>query len=364
MSQLFSPIRLRALELPNRIVVSPMCQYAADEGRMQDWHLMHLGQFAMGAAGLVFTEATHVSPEGRITLRCAGLWNDAQEAEMRRIFDFCRSWGVAKLGVQLAHAGRKASCTTQLQGNNSLTEAEGAWQTVAPSALPYRDDWHIPAALDRAGMDKVRDDFVAATERCLRLGVDVLELHGGHGYLLNQFFSPLSNRRDDDYGGSLEKRLRFPLEVFEAVRRAWPEDRPLGMRISAVDWVEGGTTIEDTIAFARALEDLGCDFVDITSGGIDPRQKIEVGPGYQVGLAAAVKREVEMPVMAVGMITGAQQAEAVIAEGQADFVMLARGMMYDPRWAWHAARELGAETAYPDQYVRCIPQRWPQAFGR
>jgi len=362
-SQLFSPIRLRDLELPNRIVVSPMCQYVAEEGCMHDWHLMHLGQFAMGAAGLVFTEATHVSAVGRITPRCAGLWNDRQEAALGRVLDFCRTWGVAKLGVQLAHAGRKASCRTPQDGGRPLNAEEGAWPTLGPSTLPYAPDWHLPQALDRAGMSAIREEFVQATERCRRLGVDVLELHAGHGYLLNQFFSPLSNRRDDDYGGSLEKRLRYPLEVFEAVRRAWPAEKPLGVRISAVDWVEGGTTIEDTVAFARALADLGCDFVDITSGALDHRQKIEVGPGYQVGFAAAVKKAVSIPVMAVGMINRAQQAEAIIADGQADFVMLARGMMYDPRWAWHAARELGAETAYADQYLRCIPARWPQAFA-
>ncbi|MDJ0937297.1 MAG: NADH:flavin oxidoreductase/NADH oxidase [Kiloniellales bacterium] len=363
MSQLFSPIRLRDLELPNRIVVSPMCQYVAEEGCMHDWHLMHLGQFAMGAAGLVFTEATHVSAVGRITPRCAGLWNDDQEAALRRVLDFCRTWGVAKLGVQLAHAGRKASCHTPADGSRPLSAEEGAWPTLGPSALPYAPDWHLPQALDRAGMTAIRDEFVGATERCRRLEVDVLELHAGHGYLLNQFFSPLSNRREDDYGGSLEKRLRYPLEVFEAVRQAWPAEKPLGVRISAVDWVEDGTTIQDTIAFARALEDLGCDFVDITSGALDHRQKIEVGPGYQVGFAAAVRRAVSIPVMAVGMINRARQAEAIIAEGQADFVMLARGMMYDPRWAWHAAQELGAETAYAEQYVRCMPARWPQAFA-
>ena len=362
MSQLFSPIFLRGLELPNRIVVAPMCQYAAEEGSMNDWHLMHLGQFALGGAGLVFTEAIHVSAEGRITPRCAGLWDDAQERATARVLDFCRSWGLAKLGVQLAHAGRKASCHTPLKGRRPLAMTEGAWPIVGPSALPYAPGWHVPTELDRAGMTGIREDFVQATERCLRLDVDVLELHVGHGYLLNQFFSPLSNKRGDAYGGSLEKRMRFPLEVFEAVRRAWPMARPLGVRISAVDWIEGGTTIEDTVAFAQALEDLGCDFIDLTSGGVAPQQTVEVGPSYQVGFSAAVKEAVEIAVMAVGMINRARQAEAIIAEGRADLVMLARGMMYDPRWAWHAARELEVEIAYPDQYVRCHPARWPQAF--
>ena len=211
-------------------------------------------------------------------------------------------------------------------------------------------------------MTKIREEFVAATERCVRLGFDCLELHNAHGYLLNQFLSPLANQRSDEYGGNLEKRLRYPQEVFEAVRAAWPADKPLGVRISAVDWVEGGTTVEDSIAFARTVQDLGCDFIDVSSGGVDHRQKIMVGPGYQVAFAAAIKQAVEIPVMAVGMITKPRQAEAIIADGQADFVMLARGAMYDPRWAWHAAQELGAETAYPPQYKRAIPARWPQAF--
>lgn len=358
MSALFSAVKLRDLALSNRIVVSPMCQYVARDGCMHDWHLMHLGQFAMGAAGLVFTEAVHVSAIGRITPGCAGLWTDEQEAAMRRIVDFCRTWGVARIGVQLAHAGRKAACHIPLAGGRPLAEGEGAWQTVAPSAVPYAPDWPAPDALDGAGLAQVKAEFVASAQRCVRIGVDTVELHAGHGYLLNQFFSPLSNRRTDEYGGSLENRMRFPLEVFEAVRAVWPEDRPLGIRISAVDWVEGGTTIDDTIGFSQALAARGCDYIDITSGGVDSRQKIETGPGYQVGFARAVRQAVHIPVMAVGMITDAQQAEAVIAEGDADFVMLARGMMDDPRWAWHAAQSLGADTAYPDQYVRCRPDYW------
>ncbi len=358
MSALFSPIKLRDLALSNRVVVSPMCQYVARDGCMHDWHLMHLGQFAMGAAGLVFTEAVHVSAVGRITAGCAGLWTDEQEAAMARIVDFCRTWGVARMGVQLAHAGRKASCHVPLDGGRPLAPEEGAWQTVAPSPVPYAEDWPVPEALETSGMAKVKAEFVSAAERCLRLGVDTMELHAGHGYLLNQFFSPLSNHRTDMYGGSLENRTRFPLEIFDAVRAVWPENRPLGIRVSAVDWVEGGSTLDDTIAFSQALEARGCDYIDITSGGVDARQRIKTGPGYQVGFARAVRQAVGIPVMAVGMITDAEQAEAVIAGGDADFVMLARGMMDDPRWAWHAARTLGAETDYPDQYVRCRPDYW------
>ncbi len=358
MSKLFSPIHLRELELRDRIVVSPMCQYSADDGVMNDWHLMHLGQLSMGAGALLFTEATHVSAQGRISPRCAGLWNDAQQAAMQRVVTFCRTHGVAKLGIQIAHAGRKASTNPPLKGSQPLTEEEGAWQTVGPSPVGFAPDWHVPHELDGAGMDQVKQEFVQATERSAALGFDVMDLHGGHGYLLNQFFSPLSNQRTDAYGGSVEKRIRFPLEVFEAVRAVWPKEKPMGVRISAVDWVEGGTSVEDTIAFAQALEELGCDFIDITSGGVDHRQKITTGPGYQVEFASAVKQKIGIPVMAVGLIVRPQQAEDIISDGHADFVMLARGVMDDPHWTWHAAQALGAETVYPDQYVRCAPHLW------
>ena len=354
-SALFSEVALRDLTIANRIVVSPMCQYNADDGCANDWHIMHLGQFSMGAGGLVVTEANHVSPEGRISPRCLGLYSDACEAAIKRIVDFCKRYGVAAIGTQLAHAGRKASTAIPLDGSGSLSVDEGAWQTVAPSALAYTEGWHVPAELDRAGLEKVKRDFVAATERADRAGFDLIELHAAHGYLLHQFCSPLSNRRSDEYGGSLENRMRFPLEVFEAMRRVWPEDKPLGARITGHDWVEGGWELDDAVAFARALKDLGCDFVDVTSGGVDPRQKIETGPGYQVPFAEKVRREAEIHTWAVGLITEARQAEKIIAEGQADMVALARGVMRDPRWAWHAAEELGAETPWPDMYIRAAP---------
>ena len=358
MSKLFSPIHLRDLELRDRIVVSPMCQYTADDGVMNDWHLMHLGQLSMGAGALLFTEATHVSAQGRISPGCAGLWNDEQQAAMQRVVAFCQTHGVAKLGTQIAHAGRKASCNTPLNGSAPLAANEGAWQTVGPSPVGFAPDWHVPEELDRAGLDRVKQEFVQAARRSDEIGFDVLELHGGHGYLLNQFFSPLSNQRSDDYGGTVDKRIRYPLEVFEAVRAAWPAEKPLGVRISAVDWVEGGTSVEDTIVFAQALQDLECDFIDITSGGVDHRQQITTGPGYQVEFASAVKQKIDIPVMAVGMIVRPQQAEEIISEGHADFVMLARGVMDDPHWAWHAAHALGVETVYPDQYIRCAPHLW------
>lgn len=357
-SALFSPIKLRGLDLPNRVVVAPMCQYAAETGSATDWHIMHLGQFAMGAAGLVIIEATGVSPEARITSGCLGLWSDENERALERVLAFCGRYGVVKMGIQLAHAGRKASTRVPLKGGRPMTAEEGAWQTVGPSALPYEPDWHIPAALDAIGLAKIERDFVQATHRAARLGLELVELHMAHGYLMHQFLSPLSNQRNDEHGGSLENRMRFPLRVFAAVREAWPGDRPLGVRVSATDWVEGGWSLEETIELAKRLEALGCDYIDVSSGGLHPDQQIKLGPGYQVPFARSVKQAVRMPVMAVGLITEPAQAEAIVAEGEADLVALARGMMDDPRWAWHAARALGAETAYADQYLRCRPDRW------
>ncbi len=355
---LFTPYTMRGITLPNRIVVSPMCQYASEDGSANDWHLMHLGQFAMGAAGLVITEATHVSAVGRISHRCLGLYSDDNEASLARVIAFCRRYGVAKLGIQLAHAGRKGSVHTPLEGSKPLAAGERPWQTLAPSALPFGPGWHTPQALDREGLQEVKRQFVDATLRAARIGFDLAELHVGHGYLLHEFLSPLSNQRDDEYGGTTAKRIRFPLEVFEAVRRAWPQDRPLGVRVSATDWVEGGWTPQETVTFSRELKALGCDFMDVTSGQVDPRQQIPFAPGYNVAFAEQVKREAGIPAMAVGMITKAAQAEAIVASGQADLIAIARAMMDDPRWAWHAARELGAETAYAPQYVRCAPGAW------
>jgi 2,4-dienoyl-CoA reductase-like NADH-dependent reductase (Old Yellow Enzyme family) len=357
-SALFTPFQMRGLTLPNRIVVSPMCQYMSDAGSANDWHLMHLGQFAMGAAGLVMTEATHVSAAGRISHRCLGLYSDENEASLRRVVEFCRRYGVAKLGIQLAHSGRKGSVHPPAQGSKPLGPEDNPWVTLAPSALPFGPGWHTPAALTPAGLQEVKQQFVDATRRSARIGFDLVELHVGHGYLLHEFLSPLANQRDDEYGGSTQNRIRYPLEVFEAVRAAWPEDRPLGVRVSATDWIDGGWTPEETVVFARELKARGCDFVDVTSGQVDPRQKIPLAPGYNVPMAEQVKREAGVPVMAVGMITHPRQAEEIVASGRADLVAIARGMMDDPRFAWHAARELGAETAYAPNYVRCSPAQW------
>src|SRR5262245_55923704 len=357
-SALFTPFELRGVALPNRIVVSPMCQYMSDDGSANDWHLMHRGQFAMGAAGLVITEATHVSPVGRISHRCLGLYSDENEATLQHVIDFCRGFGVAKLGVQLAHSGRKGSVHPPALGGKPLAAEENPWTTLGPSAVPFAPGWPAPAALTRAGLNQVKEEFVQAARRAARIGFDVGELHAGHGYLLHEFLSPLANHRDDEYGGGTRGRIRFPLEVFEAVRGVWPADRPFGVRVSATDWVEGGWTPEETVILARELKALGCDFMDVTSGQLDPRQQIPFAPGYNVPFAEKVKKESGLTVMAVGMISRARQADEIIAAGRADLVALARAIMDDPRWSWHAARELGAEALFAANYARCSPAQW------
>jgi len=349
-AQLFTPVELGGVTLPNRIVVSPMCQYSALDGSAQPWHQVHYGMLAMSGAGLLCLEATHVEREGRITQGCLGLYSDENEAALKPVIDWVRGWmpGV-KLGVQLAHAGRKASAQRPWKGGGPLTQADAPdlpWTTYGPSALAYDPAarWHTPVALDTVGLKRVKKAFVEAAERSLRLGFDVVELHGAHGYLLSQFLSPLSNQRSDEYGGTADKRRRFPLEVFEAVRRVWPADKALGMRLSAVEWVEGGVTIEDTIETARQLKALGCDFVDVSSGGNAAGQKITLGPGYHVPFSARVRREAGIKTWAVGLITEPEQAERIIASGEADCTAHARPFLLDPRWAWNAARTLGVET--------------------
>ncbi|MEM7302030.1 MAG: NADH:flavin oxidoreductase/NADH oxidase [Pseudomonadota bacterium] len=355
MSHLFSPGQLGPLTLSNRIVVAPMCQYSADQGALTDWHLMHLGQYAVSGAGLVFVEATGVEMEGRISPGCPALCTDEHEAAMTRIIQFYRDYGAAKIGIQLAHAGRKASTDLPWNGGQALSEENGAWETVSASALPYTEGWHTPTALSEDGLERLKQAFVQAAERAVRAGFDVIELHAAHGYLLHQFLSPLSNERTDEYGGSLENRMRFPLEVFDAIRAAAP-DMPLGVRFSATDWVEGSSwAIDEATQFTAALKERGCDFIDVSSGGNSPLQQIEVGPGYQTGFANHIRRETGMTTMAVGMITEAKQAETIIATGQADYVALARGMLYDPRWAWHAAEQLRAQAEFPPQYMRSHP---------
>ena len=361
-SALFSPFTLRELTLPNRIVVSPMCQYASVEGSATDWHLMHLGSLSMGAAGLLMVEMTNVSMQGRISPRCATLCTDENEAALKRVVDFCRTYGVAKLGVQLAHAGRKGSQQPPAEGGKPLTAEQGAWVTQAPSAIAYAAGWPAPHELSKDEIAQIVAEHVAAVVRAERLGFDVIEMHGGHGYLVHQFLSPLSNQRHDEYGGSLENRMRFPLEAFAAMRKAWPAHKPMGIRLSATDWVDGGWQADDVVVLAKQLKALGCDYIDATSGGLDARQKIPLAPGYQVAFGTRIRREAEIATMSVGLIADPQQAEEIIASGEADLIALARGALYDPRWAWHAAEALGAETAYAPKYRVCHPSLRPELF--
>ena len=353
-SILFSPLKLRGLELPNRIMVSPMGQYSANEGSAGTWHMVHLGTMAVSGAGLLVIEATAVNPEGRLSPRDLGLWSDANEAALAPILDFCRKEGGARLGLQLWHSGRKGSVAVAWERQLAIPKERGGWTPLGASTIPYPNRT-TPRALDADGMRRVTQDYVAATRRADRLGIELLELHSAHGYLLHNFLSPLTNQRDDRYGGSLENRMRFPLEVFKAIRAAWPGHKPLGVRISAVDWVEGGWEIDDSIAYAGALKALGCDYITASSGGAVPEQKIKPVPGYQVPFAESIRRATGICTVAVGLITEARQAEEILASGKADLVALGRRMLYNPRWPWHAAVELGEEFYYPKQYERSHP---------
>ncbi|MFQ6021885.1 MAG: NADH:flavin oxidoreductase/NADH oxidase [Acidiferrobacterales bacterium] len=354
-SALFSPITMRELQLANRVMVSPMCQYSAVDGCASDWHLMHLGQFAVSGVGLLMIEMTNVEPRGRISPYCMGLYSNANEQALKRVVQFCRKHGEAKIGIQIAHAGRKASTLPPWEGRKPLLPPEGGWQTVAPSAVATGTGAPVPKALDHNGIASLKDAFVDATRRAARIGFDAVELHAAHGYLIHQFLSPLSNQRKDEYGGSLENRMRFPLEVFTAMRAVWPVDKPMGVRVSATDWAGGGWAIDDTVRFIAELKAHGCDWTDVSSGGLVKHQTIPVGPGYQVPFAERVRNDTGITTVAIGMITEPRQAEEIISTGKADMVALARGMLYDPRWAWHAAFELGAEVTYPVQYLRCRP---------
>jgi 2,4-dienoyl-CoA reductase-like NADH-dependent reductase (Old Yellow Enzyme family) len=361
---LFQPLSAAQLSLRNRIIIAPMCQYSAIDGNMTDWHLIHLGQLALSGAALLTIEATAVLPEGRISYADVGLWNAANEEAIARTLESIRRWSDMPVAIQLAHAGRKASTDLPWHGGGQIAPGHiDGWQTDAPSALAFAEGEHPPVALDAAGLARVRDAFAAAATRAGRIGIDAVQIHAAHGYLLHQFLSPLSNRREDEYGGSLENRMRFPLEVYDAVRGAFPADRPVTVRVSGTDWVEGGWTIEDTIVLAQALEARGAAAIHVSSGGLDPRQKIPVGPSYQVPLARAVKQAVGIPVVAVGLITEFDQAEAIVATGDADAIALARGILYDPRWPWHAAAHLGAQVEAPRQYLRSQPRRYPDLFG-
>jgi 2,4-dienoyl-CoA reductase-like NADH-dependent reductase (Old Yellow Enzyme family) len=363
-SALFSSIRLGELELANRIVVSPMCQYSADDGVATDWHGTHLGMLANSGAALVVIEATGVERRGRITHGCLGLYSDDCEAALARIIDHCRRYGTAKLGIQLAHAGRKASAQRPWEGGQPLKPVDDPWETIAPSAIPFGPNWHLPREMTADDMERVRDAFAAAAARAVRAGIDAIELHAAHGYLIHSFISPISNQRHDDYGGPLEARMRYPLEIVAAVRAVMPKGMPLGARITGNDWLKGGLTADDAVAAAKTLKTAGLDFVCISSGGVSADARPAVAASLNVPFATRVKREAGIATRTVGLIAAPKQAEAIIAEEKADMVALARAMLDDPHWGWHAAHVLGAEVARPNQYLRAAPKMWPGAAIR
>ena len=364
MPLLFAPLPLGGLTLANRIVIAPMCQYSAEDGSAGDWHMIHLGSLSLSGAGLLIVEATAVSPEGRITEGDLGLYDDANERALGRVIEAARKISPIALGIQIAHAGRKASSRRPWDGGaQAPADAPDGWLAVAPSALPHAPGEEAPQALDRAAMRKVREDFAACARRAARLGFEAIELHGAHGYLLHQFLSPIANQRSDEYGGSLENRMRFPLEVFDAVRAAVDPKTPVWMRLSATDWVEGGWDIEQTLVMARALEQRGAAATHVSSGGVSPKQAIKAGPGYQLPFARAVKRATTAPVIAVGLITEPEQAEAILVEGDADAIAIARAALYDPRWPWHAAAKLGAVVEAPKPYWRSQPHTLKALFA-
>lgn len=349
---LFAPLTIRGVTLRNRVGVSPMCQYSSVDGFATDWHLVHLGSRAVGGAGLVIAEATAVLPEGRISPGDLGIWSDAHVEPLARCARFITEQGAVP-GIQLAHAGRKASTAAPWDGGGALTPAEGGWQPIfAPSAIPFRPSGPVPEALDEGGIQRVIDAFAAAARRALDAGFRVIELHAAHGYLLHEFLSPLSNHRGDAYGGSLENRARLTMEVVNAVRRVWPAELPLFVRISATDWIADGWDIEQSVALARMLAPLGVDVIDCSSGGIAPGARIPVAPGYQVEFAQRIRRDTSVMTAAVGLITTPHQAESIVRDGCADLVLLAREELRDPYWPLHAARKIGAEIAWPVQYLR------------
>ncbi len=356
MSHLFSSLAIGPLQLPNRIVIAPMCQYSARDGLATDWHLMHLGQMAFSGAGLLIIEATAVTPQGRISPADLGLWSDQTATALGRVLASVRPYSQMPIAIQIAHAGRKAGTQVPWLGSGQVPVDEGGWTPVAPSALPFDPADRPPQALSVTQLQEVREAFVSAAIRAHHIGIDAIEVHAAHGYLLHQFLSPLSNKRTDRYGGSLENRMRFPLEVFQAMRTAVPARLPIGIRISGTDWVKGGWDISQSIAFSHEIQTLGGAFIHVSSGGLSLQQQIPVGPDFQVPLAEAVRREVQIPVIAVGLITEPAQAEAIVAQGRADAVGLARGMLYDPRWPWHAAAVLGGQVQAPPQYWRSMPR--------
>jgi 2,4-dienoyl-CoA reductase-like NADH-dependent reductase (Old Yellow Enzyme family) len=360
-SVLFSPITLAGLELANRIVVAPMCQFSADDGCVTDWHLMHYGTLANSGAALLVVEATHVERAGRITHGCLGLYSDDNETALGRVIAQVRRRGSARIGIQLAHAARKASAQLPWEGGGALQAGEDPWPTMAASPIPYGEKWHTPREVTQADMERIRNALVEAARRSLRIGFDEIELHMAHGYLAHGFMSPVSNKRTDQYGGSLENRLRFPLSIARAVRAVVPNNVPLGARITGSDWRPDGLTPDDAVAIAKALKAEGLDFICISSGGVTADTRTPSTPGYNVPIAARVKKEVGIATRTVGMILTGPQAEYIIAKGEADQVSLARAFLDDPHWGWHAAKALGAEVARPPQYLRAGPKLWAPA---
>ena len=339
-----------------------MCQYSAHDGSATDWHMIHLGNLSLSGSGLLIIEATSVVPEGRISPADLGLWSDENEAALAHVLKAIRTYSEIPVAIQLAHAGRKASCEIPWKGHGMVPASEGGWSVLAPSPIPFNPDDPEPIALDETGLTHIKDAFVAAGRRADRLGIDAIELHAAHGYLLHQFLSPISNQRTDNYGGSLENRMRFPLEVFDAIRATFSSHKPIGVRISGTDWVPGGWDVDQSIILTKELERRGCAYLHVSSGGLSPLQEIPIGPNYQVPLAEHIKRETVLPIIAVGLITEPEQAEEIIASGKADMAALARGMLFDPRWPWHAAAKLAAQVEAPPQYWRAQPHGHKDLF--
>lgn len=363
MNKLFSPCTVGEDTLQNRIAIAPMCQYSAQNGEATAWHTMHYGTLAASGAGLLIVEATAVEPQGRISPYDLGLWSDATEKALHSMLGNIKAWSDMPMFVQLAHAGRKAAHSAPWQGNSPLSLEDGGWRCYGPSCLPYDEHTPPPKALDSEGIELVKQAFAQAAQRADRAGFDGIELHAAHGYLLHQFLSPLSNDRTDNYGGTLENRMRLTIEVFACIREAFPSHKPIGVRISATDFAEGGWDIEESIVLSKKLQAHGCAYIHVSGGGLSPAQNIQPCPGYQVRYAAKIKEHISIPTIAVGLITEAEQAETILSSGQADMVALGRGILYNPRWPWHAAAQLGAQVTAPSQYWRSAPHSAKNLFA-
>lgn len=363
MATLFTPIKIGQQTLENRIVIPPMCQYSAVEGKATDWHLMHYGQLSHSGAGLMIIEATSICPEARLSPYDLGLWNDETEHGMKKLIRSIRGYSDMPIAVQLVHAGRKASMCKPWEGTHYVAPEQGGWQTVAPSAIPFNRDYNTPRELSLSEIEQIIQLFAQAAKRADSAGLDMIELHAAHGYLLHQFLSPLTNHRQDQYGGRLENRMRLVLEVYQAVRQVFPAGKAVGIRISATDWVDGGWDLEQSIVLAKALDELGCSYIHVSTGGLSDQQKIPVGPNYQVPFAQGLKQQVSMPTIAVGLISESEQAEAIVGTGQADMVAIGRGMLFNPHWAWKTAAELGETVTVPVQYARAQPHGFDGLFN-